>query len=224
MSVPSSDGNKQTIKDLKALYLPLKTEIKSRLKEFERIWETGTEEDIFSEFAFCIMTPQSKARSCDAAVKSLLEKDLLVKGNVQQIAEKLRSKVRFHNTKAKNIVEARRIFTKKGELSVKPIIAQFPEVEEARKWLVGNIRGIGYKEASHFLRNIGFGKELAILDRHILKNLQGLKVINEIPTSLSRNKYLSIEKKMKEFAENVKIPLSHLDLLLWYKETNEIFK
>jgi N-glycosylase/DNA lyase len=83
---------------------------------------------------------------------------------------------------------------------------------------------MGYKEASHFLRNIGMGEDLAILDRHILKNLKILGVISEIPVSLTRNKYLEIEIKMRDFAENVKIPMSHLDLLLWYKETKEIFK
>ena len=95
---------------------------------------------------------------------------------------------------------------------------------EAREWFVDNVKGIGLKEASHFLRNIGLGEDLAILDRHILKNLALLGVIEEVPASLSRRLYLEIEDRMRKFAENIKIPMSHLDLLLWYMETNEIFK
>jgi N-glycosylase/DNA lyase len=83
---------------------------------------------------------------------------------------------------------------------------------------------MGYKEASHFLRNIGFADDLAILDRHILKNLKIFGIIEEIPKSLSKKKYLEIEEKMRNLANEVNIPLSHLDLLFWSKETGEIFK
>ena len=86
------------------------------------------------------------------------------------------------------------------------------------------MKGIGYKEASHFLRNIGFGEHLAILDRHIMKNLKLLGIIDEIPISLTRKKYLEIEQRMVKFSKKVKIPMKHLDLVLWYKETGEIFK
>ena len=83
---------------------------------------------------------------------------------------------------------------------------------------------MGYKEASHFLRNIGFADDLAILDRHILKNLKIFGIIDEIPKSLSKKKYIEIEEKMRNLANEVNIPLSHLDLLFWSKETGEIFK
>jgi N-glycosylase/DNA lyase len=108
--------------------------------------------------------------------------------------------------------------------SIKSILSKFNDVNKLREWLVDNIKGIGYKEASHFLRNIGFGEKIAILDRHILRNLFELGLIKEIPQSISRERYMQIEKIMAEFAREVDIPISHLDLLLWYKETGEIFK
>jgi len=58
----------------------------------------------------------------------------------------------------------------------------------------------------------------------ILRNLKLLEIIKKIPESLSKKRYLDIEIKMKNFADIIKIPMSHLDLLLWYKETGEIFK
>jgi len=84
--------------------------------------------------------------------------------------------------------------------------------------------GLGYKEASHFLRNIGLGEELAILDRHILKNLALLGVIEEVKSSPTKKAYLQIEKKMTKFSRQVGIPMGELDLLLWYKEAGEVFK
>ncbi len=90
--------------------------------------------------------------------------------------------------------------------------------------LVRNIKGFGYKEASHFLRNIGMGKDIAILDRHILKNLKRYGAIKKIPSHMSTRQYLDIEDKARRFARKIRIPLDELDLLFWSRETGEIFK
>jgi len=89
---------------------------------------------------------------------------------------------------------------------------------------VANVLGLGYKEASHFLRNIGLGEDLAILDRHILKNLALLGVIDKVPESPTKRLYIEIEKQMTAFSSQAGIPMGQLDLLLWYKEAGEIFK
>ncbi|MBW2339203.1 MAG: hypothetical protein JRF50_02490 [Deltaproteobacteria bacterium] len=85
-------------------------------------------------------------------------------------------------------------------------------------------KGIGYKEASHFLRNIGFEQNLAILDRHILKNLKWFGVIEEISGSLTKRQYFDIEKRMLEFSKAIHIPMSYLDFVMWYKETGATLK
>ncbi|HDN82048.1 MAG TPA: N-glycosylase/DNA lyase [Methanomicrobia archaeon] len=199
------------------MYRNTEDEIKLRLKEFRKLGEYGSEKDLFTELIFCLLTPQSKAQSCWKTVETLLNKNLLLKGNEDQISKMLK-RVRFRNRKAEYIVEARKHYP------IRSKIKKFDDIYSAREWLVKNVRGMGYKEASHFLRNIGFGEELAILDRHILKNLKSLGVIEEIPRSLTKKKYFEIEKKMKKFSEKVEIPMSHLDLVLWYKETGEVFK
>jgi len=220
----SADIEQKAREDLKRLHKQLKGQIIRSLGEFKAIWESGSEDDIFHELVFCLLTPQSKAKTCHSAVCYIIEEDILHKGTRTRIAQALRSKTRFHNTKAQNLVSAREIFTKEGKITIKGIISEFKNPTESREWFVDNIRGMGYKEASHFLRNIGLGEDLAILDRHILKNLTLLGVIEEVPASLSRMRYLKIEGRMKKFAENIKIPMAHLDLLLWYMETKEIFK
>ena len=87
-----------------------------------------------------------------------------------------------------------------------------------------NIKGMGLKEANHVLRNLGFGENIAILDRHILRNLKALNVIEEIPKSITEKKYYEIEEKMRNYSKFCKINMNELDLVLWYKEAGEVFK
>jgi len=97
------------------------------------------------------------------------------------------------------------------------------EAREKRDWLASNINGIGMKEASHFLRNIG-ERNLAILDRHILKHLVLCNIYDKIPKVSTKKDYLQVEKAFLEFAENIKIPIDELDLLFWSYETGNILK
>jgi len=213
----------ELLNEIKRIYLDRRDQIQIRLNGFRQILKVGNDEDIFAELIFCILTPQSKAKSCWLDVKNLLNKKLFFKGSPGKIAEEI-SGARFKYRKAKYIVEARKIFSINGKISIKSKIKEFNKNDNLREWIVKNVKGIGYKEASHFLRNIGLGENLAILDRHILKNLKLLGVIEKIPGSLSKKRYFEIENKMKNFADSIRIPISHLDLLLWYKETGEIFK
>jgi N-glycosylase/DNA lyase len=193
--------------------------IQGRLDEFKEIYNKGNNKKIFTELAFCLLTPQSKAKSCWNGIENLLQKEHLFEGNEEQILSELNN-VRFKFKKAKYIIKAREELVG----NIKSKIDKFKNSYDTREWLVQNVKGMGYKEASHFLRNIGLGEKLAILDRHILKNLKLLGVIKEIPSSLSKKEYLMIEKKLTEFAKKVSIRVDYLDLILWCKETGEVFK
>jgi len=218
-----SIGKSHPIEEIKTLYNYKREEIRLRLNEFKKIWKKGTKKEIFTELVFCILTPQANGKSCWSAVENMIKKGVLFKGDRSQIVKEL-SRARFINKKSAYIVEARKKFLLDSNVSLKSIISQIGDGHGAREWLVQNVKGIGYKEASHFLRNIGFEQNLAILDRHILKNLKFIGVIEEIPDSLSKRRYFEMEKRMMEFSKAVQIPMSHLDLLIWYKETGEIFK
>lgn len=211
--------------EIEKIYKEIKPQIKQRLKDFKNVWENGTNEDIHLELSFCILTPQSKAINAWRAITNLKEKDLIFKAPAEDIVEYLNI-VRFKNNKAKYLVELREQMTDKNSKKIitKEFFSSIPGVFERRNWIVKNIKGMSYKEAGHFLRNIGFGQDLAILDRHILKNLQKLEVIEELPKTLSPKLYLEIEQKMREYCKFVKIPMDEMDILLWYKEAGEIFK
>lgn len=213
--------------ELKEFYKGWKTCIEARLGEFSHHYDTCSDEDLFAELAFCLFTPQSKALNCWRAVGILTNKDLLLEGTCEDIAHQINI-VRFRNHKAQYLVNARKVFEHGGRIDVRGALERFgpKKAFEAREWLVKNVKGLGYKEASHFLRNIGWGSELAILDRHILKNLKVMGGIpdGKVPRTLTKKNYLAVEERMKVFSEEIGIPLDHLDLLLWCKETGEVFK
>ena len=160
-------GKNHPIQVIKAIYDSRREEIGLRLCEFRNIWKTGTREEIFAELVFCLLTPQSRGRSCWAAVENMMEKGVLFAGNASQIVREL-NKVRFMYKKSAYIVEAREKLLNDPGASIKSAIDRINDGHEAREWLVRNVKGMGYKEASHFLRNIGFDQDLAILDRHIV--------------------------------------------------------
>lgn len=208
---------------IKNIYHSKRKEIDRRLHDFINIWEKGGEKEIFIELVFCILTPQANGKACWSAVENMIVNGILYGGDRSQIAKEL-SSARFIHKKSAYIIEARKKFLHDNTISLKSIISQLGNGYEAREWLVKQVKGIGYKEASHFLRNIGFEQNLAILDRHIIKNLELVRVINKVPGSLSKKSYLDIEERMMNFSKAVQIPMSHLDLVLWCKETGEIFK
>lgn len=213
------------LKELSTLYEERRVEIEERLQEFKDIWRKGTDDVLFFELSFCLCTPQSSARSCDKAVRELRDRGMFLDASQEAISEVLDAHgVRFPENKARWIAKARERF-----LSSEPALrAQLQENAgdpfKLRDWLQQEVLGLGLKEASHYARNVGLGEELSILDRHILGNLVRLGVIDVVPKSLTRNRYLDIEAKMRDFCRMVGIPMGHMDLLLWARQTGFVFK
>ena len=213
---------KEKLKELKNTHRKKRSEILKSLESFRK--NLDSEKNILCELIFCLLTTQSKAKSCWEAVLELNNKNLIRKNAPRNdISQILQKKTRFHNNKAQYIKNVLLLFNSEN-LNLKNIITDMKSEFELRKWLVKNIKGLGLKEAGHFLRNIGLGADLAILDRHILKNLLALGVISEIPKTLTEKIYLETEEKMRQFCKKADIPMTHIDLLFWSNETGEIFK
>jgi N-glycosylase/DNA lyase len=208
------------VAELRELHRKKQGEIKKRLIEFSAVGR-NREKRLFAELCFCLCTPQTKAHAAWYAIGPLMDCGRLYSAGTGELEKALREAgVRFHRTKARNIAEAR-------SLHMRGLAAKTSPCKDAvglRNLFAEEVRGLGMKEASHFLRNIGLGCDLAILDRHILRNLVRLKVIPEIPKTLTKKKYLEVEDKMRMFSKRVGIPLDELDLLFWMRETGEVFK
>ena len=188
--------------------------IEKRMKEFEEN-RGKTEEEIFKELCFCILTANFNAERSIRIQQEINDGFLFL--DKDELERKLREfGHRFPRTRTNYIVEARKF---KGQLKR---IMENLEGGELREWLVKNVKGLGYKEASHFLRNVGY-KNFAIIDFHILDVLARFKVI-EKPKVMTKKKYFEIEDLLREIGKKVELSLAELDLYLWYLETKKVLK
>lgn len=224
--------DKEYAKHLMGIYKDkiLHERMKRRLEYFERVYKRENDKRLFAELAFCICTPQTKARSGAAAIIDLYNHNLLFKGSEESIANILIKHVRFHNMKARNIVLARKLYFPKEKFILRERIddaIKNDSIVSLRNELAKEVKGYGLKEASHFLRNIGFGQKIAILDRHIMRVMSKLDILPESmtqKTSLTKNNYMSCESNLVEYSKKEKIPMEYLDFVFWYDATNDIFK
>ena len=194
----------------------IKSTVDKRISEFKSVGKEGNSERFFSELAFCILTANFNAE------KSIMMQQQIGDGfanmSEHQLAKKLRQLGhRYPEPRANYIANAR-----KHKWMLKQIISDTKDEQQLRKWLAGNIKGVGYKLASHFLRNIGF-QNLAIIDFHIVDVLVKHSAI-ERPKTLTPKRYLEIEEVLRQLAAETNLTLAELDLYLWYMETGKILK
>ena len=190
--------------------------ISKRINEFEENGKKNKEE-VFSELCFCLLTANFQAEKCIHIQKELERTRGFSFLPEDKLAEELKKHGhRFPNTRANYIKEARECHTDLCKMLK-------PNGKEMRKWLVENVKGLGMKEASHFLRNIGY-KDIAIIDFHILDLLFKEGFIAEKPKSLAKNQYIEIEKILEKLGVGCGLNLAELDLYLWYIETGKVLK
>ena len=184
------------------------------MKEFEKLGKEK-EDKVFSELCFCLLTANFQAEKCIRIQKDM-GRDFLHLPE-EELAKKLKEAGhRFWPQRANRIVEARDCKTELCSLVMKE------SGKEMRVWLVKNVKGLGMKESSHFLRNIGY-KDVAIIDFHIVDLLVEEKLIEQ-PKTITPKKYLEIEQILDNLGKKVNLNLAELDLYLWYLETGKILK
>jgi N-glycosylase/DNA lyase len=199
-----------------------KSDIQEKLKEFNDIWQSGNDEKLWEEMVFCFFTGGCSAKMGLRSIEKV--RDILLTGTHEELANALSGTHRYPFARSRYIVASRTFLQADCEMRLRKKLESFNHTER-RDWLVKtkDIKGLGYKEASHYLRNIGF-KGYAILDKHILRCLAELKLIDDPKPPNTRLKYLNIEEKLKTLAEITKIDFDELDLVLWSLKTGEILK
>jgi N-glycosylase/DNA lyase len=211
------------INELRRDYSAKRPLIVRRLAEFRTVYDKG-DRAIFEELCFCILTAGSSAKMGMQTISAL--KDILRTGSEKELQQRAHlHRVRFWRLRPSYIYHTREYLDEVCGLKLKRLIASFDGRHALRDFFAQNrdVKGLGYKEASHFLRNIGF-PGYAILDKHILNSLREMGVISTRMRSTTRSGYLAIEKKVEQFAEEIDIDMDHLDLLLWSRKTGEILK
>jgi N-glycosylase/DNA lyase len=209
---------------LQESYLAKREAIHARLAEFEQVGRQGDDHRLFEELVFCIFTAGASARMGLNAIECV--RPYLMRGSHERLMNLLVGAHRYPRARSGYIVDTRNYLKKDCGLQLREKLASFGDNTEARRdffALNPGIKGIGYKEASHYLRNIGY-RGYAILDKHILHALYESEVIDSPHPPTTKKKYLAVEESMRKFAAEIKIDFDELDLLLWSNKTGEILK
>jgi len=191
--------------------------VEARIRELQAAQGEG-DERWFEELVFCLLTANYSARGALACIAALNEGDAIGEGSLEQLRACLEHRHRFPNKRAEFIHKAR---AHRDDL--KRTITSQPSSRAARDWLVENITGLGMKEASHFLRNVGY-LDLAIIDKHILTHMEEQGIIGERPKTLTRRRYLEYEEILIRVAGMLGMSLGMMDLYLWAKKSGEVIK
>ncbi len=222
------------MEELKVALTKVKPFVKKRIFEFERLLREGETEfdfrpflnlkfktDLFSELCFCILTANSSA-TLGLKIQARLSDGKFWKLTYEELSKELKSMGhRYYEQRARRIVEARKKFKE-----VEKLLKFEREPKKLRELLSNKIspfkvKGFGYKEASHFLRNVGF-KDVAIIDRHVLRFLVERGLVEN--KTLTKNFYLHCEEKLRKIADELSLSLAELDLYIFYLKTGKVLK
>ena len=226
---------------LRAEYSLKKGKIRERLSQFEKFFnetyswhyldnelklipsEAKDDHRIFEELSFCIFTANTSAEMGLKAVDAV--RNVLITGTADDMTKRLEGIYRFNNVRPAHIIHTRNYLKNTLNFELKKKIKSFNDKNELRNFFALNkdVKGLAYKEASHFLRNIGF-KGYAILDKHVINSLHEFGVLETNEKPKNAKEYLEIEKKFIDFSKQIGIGMDELDLLLWSRKNGRILK
>ena len=217
------DREPVTLEKIRAAHRERRREIRARLDEFEEVRRTATDERLWEELVFCIFTAGASARMGLGSIEAV--RHLLAEGSQRELAAALQSRHRYPNSRSGYIVVTRAHLEADCRMRLRERLESFGDPIERRDWLARTreIKGLGYKESSHFLRNVGY-RGYAILDKHILRCLAEVGVIDTPQPPSTRARYLSTEERLRRFADDLGVDFDELDLVLWSLKTGEILK
>lgn len=200
-------------------------------------WRQLTEEELLQEAATCIFGSQMFYEVSLAAAERLREHGLFRQQpygenwqseyeakvvasfstplSVQINGRKRTAMPRFKNRFASLLAKTMATMLEHNT-SLLLILSSAHSAREARKMLVEMVWGLGPKQASLFLRRVGFCSELAVLDTHVLDYLHMACGISPRPGSLSQlSGYERLETKFQRLATEFGHAVGSLDLAMW---------
>jgi N-glycosylase/DNA lyase len=214
-----------TVDRVVATHRARRKEIRKRLGEFDEVWRKGSDARLWEELVYCIFTAGASARMGIDSVDAV--RTLLLEGEAKAMTAALKKAGahRFPVARPQYIVVTRNYFRAQFGMALRKRLRSFRDPVERRDWLAQEkqVKGLGYKEASHFLRNVGV-KGHAILDKHVMRCLAEVGVVDSNKPPQTRRKYLEVEQELIRFAKDIRVDFDELDLVLWSMKTGEILK
>ena len=207
-------------------------------KDENRIfWFDFSEEQLWCSLVSCILGSRVRYETANACTFHLYRKGLLTPSNIilnpskfeKRLANELSKPVfppfngnkgrRYQYSKSKSnyIVRTAIEIYQNNNTNLKGILMHCQNEYEARDILREKAIGIGYKQASLFLRNISYSENMAILDSHIIRYMVLSDMVeNNANLRLSnRNDYIKLENTLCEYAILNDKSISTLDIAIW---------
>ena len=185
------------------------------------------EEELWFELASCILGSAVSYEQASTAVEYLKSSGLLRRPTkfceLDSFELKIASALvngpdgtlgyRFPSLRARQIRQTLEAIYFRGS-SLRRFLDSSNEPSAVRAELVRIAKGIGPKQASLFLRNIGFG-EFAVLDRHVVRFMLMRGLIASEPKLQTLTQYEAIEAVILAYAGEIGIRIRELDLAAW---------
>ena len=226
---------KEIAEDLIKTKEEIRPYLEARLREFRELGTRGEttfnfhpflelsfKADLFSELAFCLLTANFPVDR-GIYIQGFVGREGFRTSNMAELERLLRDfGHRFPAQRAHRIVLARENFPRIEKLIGKGLTG--PEIREviASEKSEMKVYGIGYKEASHFLRNVGY-EDVAIIDRHLWRFLVQQGLIDNYKT-LTSKRYLEAEEVLRKLSSTIGCSLAELDLIIFYRMTGRVLK
>lgn len=200
-------------------------------------WRSMTEAELLHEMAVCVAGSQMRFEVAIAIADRLRDDALLqpkaTKKGLQILEDHLRASLdelitvpvpdgtfRLHRPRFKNRLSSLLASTMHGiyaqSRSLLGILRQAGDAKSARQALIDSVFGFGPKQASLFLRRIGYCADLAVLDVHVLDYLRLARGLNVPPSRLSRiGMYEEVEEVFRDVATGFGHSVGQVDLATW---------
>ena len=201
---------------------------------YEKIHNSGSqkhsEEELWEELICCVLSSQITYEIARAYAKHLIDKRLIghelpikdlnkIEISVRNVLrtpikiENRKVSYRFPNIRARQIADIHQTVNNYGT-SLSNILYSVNDPHDLREFLINHFSGIGPKQASMFIRNIGFSYDLAILDKHVINYMQVTNMCKNIGIP-GKKEYLSVEAELVKYASDIGYKVGFVDWAIW---------
>lgn len=191
--------------------------------------EPWSETRLWTELACCVLSSQVPYEMAQAAAVRLEASGLLLNEGVAPhdlevaLAELLRRpfdiggasrRYRFPDSRAHQLT-ATVVKVRREAKGLSNLLASFDDIETARGWFVANAKGLGPKQASMFLRNVGLTYDLAVLDRHLINYMMMMGLTADPKPMRRMADYRRDEIVLRDHAASFGLSVGFLDWAVW---------
>lgn len=198
-------------------------------------WTSMTEDALWRELVACILGSRVRYETAALALERLDASQLLgqirrssrydqyeldvqnalMGGEPPDAADHLPLRYPFYRSRAAQVRgAAERLFGSGG--SIRGFLDCLDSSQAARRRLAAEVPGLGPKQASLFLRNIGHATHIAVLDTHVLKYMYWTGLTEVAVKSISNIRhYESLEDKFNEHSISSGYVPDQFDLAVW---------